>query len=295
MKILITGAAGQLGSDSVKVLGRAHTIVARSSQELDIADPGAVATVVRETRPDIVLNCAAFTKVDDCESKQGHAWKVNAQGPKNLAESVERYGGLLVHISTDYVFDGLRAPPKPYVETDAPAPVSCYGKSKLEGEEVVKRTTDRAVIVRTSWVYGITGHNFLKTMLRSALLNPKRTLTVVNDQCGSPTWSHRLARQLERIIEARATGLYHAASENYCTWYELALHFLSTMDVEHNIEPCTTADYPTPAVRPKNSILGNKRLTREGINLMKPWSTDVDEFVATYREELIAEARRGLS
>ena len=295
MTILITGAGGQLGSDSVAVLRAAHNVIARSSQELDIADQSAVEALVRKINPDIILNCAAFTKVDACETEKGHAWNVNVRGPQNLAGCINRFGGVLVHISTDYVFDGLRKPPLAYKEHDKPAPISCYGRSKHEGEQAINRITDRSIIVRTSWVYGINGHNFLKTMLKLVLQNPARTLKVVNDQFGSPTWSYRLARQLARLIESKTTGLYHATSEGYCTWYDFATYFLAAMKVEHSIAPCTTQEYPTPAVRPMNSILENRRLKEENINCMPFWQDDVDEFVATYREDLIAEARKGLS
>ena len=295
MNILITGANGQLGSDSVTVLSTAHTVVARSSQQLDIADASEVETVVRNVKPDIILNCAAFTKVDACETEKSHAWNVNVGGPENLAACINRFGGFLVHISTDYVFNGLRKPPLPYTEDDTPAPVSCYGKSKYEGEQAITRITDRSIIVRTSWVYGINGHNFLKTMLTLALQDPAGTLTVVNDQWGSPTWSYRLAQQLARLIECKTTGLYHATAEGSCTWYDLATYFLTAMEVEHNIAPCTTREFPTPAVRPQNSILENKRLKEKNVNCMRLWQDDVDEFVVTYRDALIAEARKELS
>ncbi len=295
MKILITGATGQLGSDSVTLLSRLHQVIPRSAPDLDIADYSAVEELIRRIKPEVILNCAAFTKVDACETEVKRAWDVNAAGPENLARCAERYGCMLIHISTDYVFDGTKKPPVPYTEEDTPAPISCYGKSKLQGESAIKNITDRFLIVRTSWVYGVIGHNFLKTMLRLALQKPGKTIKVVNDQHGSPTWSHSLAQQIAKLIEKNCRGLYHATSEGHCTWYELAHHFLTKMMVDHSIAPCVTSEYPTTAVRPLNSILENQRLKQEGINVMGFWKNDVDTFVTTNRDVLLAEARKGAS
>lgn len=293
MKVLITGATGQLGSDAVYLLRNTCQVTARSSLQLDIADRSAVEEVLRRVAPDVILNCAAFTKVDACETEKSHAWNVNVEGPKNLAWCVNSYGGSLIHISTDYVFDGTKKPPGAYHEDDETCPVSCYGQTKLEGEEAIRNTTDRFVIVRTAWVYGINGHNFLKTILRLALQDPAREIKVVNDQFGSPTWSYRLAQQVAELIKITARGLYHATSEGYCTWYELAKYFLDKMEIRHPITPCATREYPTPAARPKNSILENRRLNRQGINIMRSWQDDVTEFVNAYRQLLLVEARKG--
>lgn len=284
MKILITGGHGQLGTDCSHVLGQAHEVVTLDLKELDITDPDAVEGIMKQVSPDIVLNCAAFTKVDACETERELAWKVNVDGPKNLATWVNQYGGRIVHISTDYVFDGRKSPPEPYVETDETGPLSFYGRTKLEGELVIQQTDAHYAIVRTAWLYGIHGHNFLKTMLKLASTTPGREIKVVNDQFGSPTWSYRLAQQIKRIIEINGEGIFHATSEGYCTWYELAVYFLERMGVEHNIIPCSTEEYPTPATRPRNSILENKRLKNEGINIMPHWKDDVDQFVKALKE-----------
>lgn len=290
MKILLTGAHGQLGNDCLLVLAGEHQITARSSRELDIADCSAVEQVIGQLRPEVIVNCAAFTKVDACETEYERAWKVNVGGPANLARCLKRYGGLLVHISTDYVFDGSREVPLPYNEDDPPSPLSCYGRTKLEGEHVIQDIIDHALIVRTAWVYGIKGHNFLKTMLTLALQNPKKTIRVVNDQYGSPTWSYRLAQQLAKLIHEKKYGVYHATAEGYCTWYDAARYFLTQMDIPHTIEPCSTREYPTPAVRPRNSILENRRLKQDGIDLMCSWHSDLDQFIASYRHSLLGEA-----
>ncbi len=292
MKILICGGDGQLGSDCVQVLQEAHEVFALTLNELDITSSSDVDKVIGKYVPDIILNCAAYTAVDVCETEREPAWKVNVEGPKNLASRVTKYGGLLIHISSDYVFDGRKKPPEPYVEDDEPNPLSYYGRTKLEGEVAVMQTTDQYIILRTAWLYGIHGRNFFKTILKITLGNPDKKLKVVNDQFGSPTWSYRLALQIAELIEKNGRGTYHATAEGHCTWYELADHFLGKMGVPHSLIPCTSDEYPTPAIRPRNSILENKRLKKADINLMKDWSHDVDQFVSDFQEQLLNEAMK---
>jgi len=289
MKILITGAKGQLGKDCQQVLQASHALRSVDLDELDIADARAVDTMVHDFGPDIILNCAAFTNVDACETQREPAWKVNVQGPQNLAQSAEKHNARLVHISTDYVFSGRKKVPQAYVEMDAPDPVSYYGHTKLEGEKAVKQATGNHLIVRTAWMYGFQGHNFLKTMLRLTQKNPRKTITVVNDQFGSPTWSYTLALQLEKLIQVNVTGIYHATAEGYCTWYELARYFLEKIEAAHQMTPCTTEEYPLPAQRPKNSILENERLKKEGLHRMTDWRKDLDTFIDRFGQRLLKE------
>jgi dTDP-4-dehydrorhamnose reductase len=291
MKIVITGGTGQLGGDCRQVLGRRFEVVSLGSKDLDITSMTAVDQMMENVTPEVILNCAAFTKVDDCETKRELAWKVNVEGPTNLAVAAKKQGARFIHISTDYVFDGRKKVPEPYTETDDTNPLSYYGVTKYESEKAIRRTTDNHIILRTAWMYGIRGHNFLKTMLSLALKGPQREIKVVNDQFGSPTWSFRLALQIEKLIEAGGQGTYHATSEGYCTWYELATHFLDKMGVPHSFVPCTTEEYPTPATRPINSILENQRLKESGVNLMQDWKSDLDEFVSKFRERLINETK----
>lgn len=295
MKIVITGGTGQLGGDCVEVLEQRYEIVSLGSKDLDISSMTAVESLMEEIAPQIILNCAGFTKVDDCETKKDLAWKVNVEGPRNLGVAAKNQGAQLIHISTDYVFDGRKEVPGPYTETDETNPISYYGVTKSEAEEAVRGATDNHMILRTAWMYGIRGQNFLKTMLRLALNDPKREIKVINDQFGSPTWSYRLAQQTARLIESGGQGTYHATSEGYCTWYELATDFLDKMGVPHSFVSCTTEEYPTPAARPINSILENKRLKKSGLNLMEGWKMDLDEFVLRFRDPLINEVREGLT
>jgi dTDP-4-dehydrorhamnose reductase len=173
LRILITGSKGQLGSDCVKVLSQIHEIMAVDLDEMDITDTSAVKKGVTGFTPDILVNCAAYTKVDACETEKELAWKVNAEGPENLAAAAAGINAKFVHISTDYVFDGKKSPPEPYAEDDITSPLSYYGRTKLQGELAIRQTTDDHIIIRTAWVYGINGHNFLKTMLKLALKDPQ--------------------------------------------------------------------------------------------------------------------------
>jgi len=291
MKIVILGGKGQLGSDCTKVLNETHDVMSVDLDELDITDVSQVEAVAGNFGADVIVNCAAFTKVDECESKKDLACKVNIEGPGNLAVAAKKEGSRLIHISTDYVFDGRKKVPGAYTEKDDPDPISYYGVTKLAAEEAIRRITDNHIILRTAWLYGIRGKNFLKTMLTLALKDPQREIKIVNDQFGSPTWSYRLALQIKKLIESGGNGTFHATSEGYCTWYELATYFLGKMGVPHSFVPCTTAEYPTSAVRPMNSILENKRLKEAGINLMLGWKSDLDEFVFGFRDRLINETR----
>lgn len=294
-RIFIIGCNGQLGHDALDVLPPDYTVTGADLPDIDITSPESVATVLGPAAPGVVLNCAAYTNVDKCETDQDAARAVNVEGPRLLAKYAEAHGALLVHVSTDYVFDGTRPPPAPYTEEDRPNPQTFYGLTKFEGEVAVRAIAQRHLIVRTAWLYGVHGNNFLKTMLRLAISNPEKTIRVVNDQHGCPTWSERLARQIKVLIARGKPGLYHATGEGQCTWFDLASAFLRLMNVSHKIEPCTTADYPTPAKRPANSILENRALKEADLHVMKHWHDDLAEYVRRHREALLAETRAKLA
>ncbi len=289
MKVLICGGNGQLGWDCQRVFGKENEIEAYDFPELDITNRERVFAVISGFMPDVVINCAAYTQVDKCETEQEIAWAVNVDGPGFIAEACKSINATIVHISTDYVFDGTKEPPLSYSEVDKVNPLSVYGKTKLEGERKIAQITENHIIVRTAWLYGINGNNFLKTMLKFALLTPEKQIKVVDDQFGSPTWSLRLALQLERLVKIKGQGLYHATSEGYCSWYELAVYFLKQIEVPFNIVPCTTAEYPTPAKRPANSILENARLKRSDNNRMTGWRYGVEHFIARFGQQMIDE------
>jgi len=255
MKILVCGAHGQLGHDVSNLLTKNHEVIPFGSQELDIGNSKQVEGLTAAHQPQIIINCAAYTAVDSCETEKELAWRVNALGPENLAVSAETIGARLIHISTDYVFDGKKPTNERYLESDRVQPLSEYGKSKLAGEDAVMQFSSNPLIMRTAWLYGHNGNNFLKTMLRLALADPTRELKVVNDQYGSLTWTGSLARQIEKVLTADIKGIVHATATGSSTWYEGACYFLDAMNVPYTLSPCSTAEYPTPAHRPSNSIL----------------------------------------
>ncbi len=290
MKILISGGRGQLGHDVTRLLTLKHEVHSLGSSELDIGNREQVQEVLSIIDPEVVINCAAYTAVDNCETEKELAWRVNAQGPRNLAEGMKTTGGRLIHISTDYVFNGEKAVNKSYHEGDPVAPLSEYGRSKLAGEEAIADTCSNYLILRTAWLYGMKGGNFLKTMLRLALADPKRTLKVVNDQHGSLTWTATLARQIEAVLSPTLQGVAHATAEGSSTWYEGACYFLEAMEIPYSLSPCTTAEYPTPAHRPANSILENTVLKQAGISSFGSWQEDIRAYIGLNREQLIEEA-----
>ncbi|MBW1634988.1 MAG: dTDP-4-dehydrorhamnose reductase [Deltaproteobacteria bacterium] len=290
MKIVIIGKNGQLGTDCLTLLSKDHQTAGCDIPEINIGDRENVDRFMEKNQPDVIINCAAYTAVDNCEKEVDLTWQVNAQGPKYLAQAAARLNSRLIHISTDYVFDGYREVPDPYLETDTPNPLSQYGKSKLAGEEMVTGYAPDHAILRTAWLYSAFGGNFLKTMLKLALSDPERELKVVDDQYGSLTWSYTLALQIQKLVQSDLQGIMHTTAEGYSSWYGAACYFLDGMDVPYNIRPCTTAEYPTPAHRPANSILANKVLLDAGLSTFVSWQEDIDTFIARYREQLLAEA-----
>lgn len=287
MRILITGSNGQLGKACKHLLSPLHRVDCVDIQELDIAVASQVNAYLSHLHPEVIINCAAFTRVDACETEKKAAHAVNALGPENLATWAHINGSRLIHVSTDYVFSGDKPVPEAYTESDPPLPMSYYGTSKLAGEKSIQERMENYAILRTAWLYSADGDNFLKTMLRLSLENANRTLRVVNDQFGSPTWAGALAEQIKTVVESKIKGVLHATSEGYCSWFDFAITFLELMKIPHRILPCSTAEYPTPAKRPANSILENKELKLFGIHRMKHWREDLTLFVKTHREDLI--------
>lgn len=291
MKILVTGGLGQLGWDCREVFAPKHEVLALDLPNLDITDADSVDGVLNLWKPEVIVNCAAYTAVDRAETDVAKSWHVNRDGPALLASRAAAHGIFLLHVSTDYVFDGQRPVPEPYLETDTPNPAGVYGKSKLAGEREIQERDPRHAILRTAWLYGVHGYNFLKTILRRAVHEPHKGLRVVNDQFGTPTWSRRLAKQILAVVEADAGGLFHASGEGCCSWYDFAQEFITAMKLDCEVRPCTTADYPTTSVRPSNSILENAALKRAGLNLMQDWRDDLREYAVRYREPLLNEVR----
>lgn len=285
-KLLITGAAGQLGQALVEC-GRRQgwEVVATDAHDLDITDAGVVLRELSRQRPELVINAAAATRVDDLESDPDEALRVNSLGPRNLAVACRRLGLKLVHLSTDYVFDGAK--PGPYVEWDQTGPLSVYGRSKLLGEEWVRQQCPDHFIVRTAWLYGLPGPNFVTAILaRGRSLGPAGELKVVHDQRGTPTSTLALAPQLLALAATEAFGTYHATCQGETTWYEFACLILETAGIPVRVTPCTTAEYPLPAPRPANSILANRLLQVAGLDLMPAWQAAYRQFWEAYKDRL---------
>ncbi|MDD2902074.1 MAG: dTDP-4-dehydrorhamnose reductase [Syntrophales bacterium] len=283
MKILITGAAGQLGRALVEELGRRdQEVVATDLPELDISDREEVARLLSAERPAVVINAAAATRVDDLEADPDLALKVNALGPRNLAVACRRLGAKLVQVSTDYVFDGTKA--GPYVEWDETGPRSVYGLSKLLGEAFVREQCPDHFIVRTAWLYGLPGPNFINAILARAKAG--KELLVVDDQRGTPTSTLALAPQILALAETQAFGTYHATCQGEATWYEFALLIMARAGLDAKVRPCTTQEFPRPAPRPANSVLENRLLQLEGLDLMPSWQEAYNRFWDLYGEQL---------
>lgn len=269
MRYLVTGANGMLGRDLQSVLeGREFTALGRT--DLDVTDAAAVTAAV--SGHDVVINCAAYTKVDDAEGDERTAYAVNATGAGNLAAAAAAAGAKLVQVSTDYVFDGRAT--SPYAETTPRAPISAYGRTKAAGEELVlEHNPERSYVVRTAWLYGEHGPNFAKTMLKLAA--SRETWTVVDDQVGQPTWTADLAAQIVSLLDSDApAGIYHGTNSGETTWFGFARAVLegSGLDPER-ISPTDSSQFVRPAPRPSYSVLGHEAWSRAGIPPMRDWRT----------------------
>lgn len=287
MRILLTGSSGQLGSECKEVLKDDYEIISPNKEELDITSWDKVIMSIDQLSPDTILNCAAFRRVDECETERKLAERINVEGPRNLAQGAARYDKMIIHISSDFIFNGRKRLPQPYFEDDPTSPLSYYGLTKMESEMAVKQNTPHYIIIRAGWIYGMRGDNFLKQILTLAQKKDQKSIYVVNDQIGSPTWSYRLAQQIKVLIDKRKEGVYHATSEGYCSKYEWAHYFLDKMEITIPVLPCTSEEYPTPAIRPLNSILENRQLKVEGLNIMPHWQKDLDIFIDKYGEMLL--------
>ncbi len=253
VRVLVTGSEGQLGLELAELLpAHGHDVTALSRAELDVTDADAADRAVGEHAPEVVVNAAAFTDVDRCETEIEAAYAVNALGPRNLARACERRGTSILHVSTNYVFDGGQD--RPYEPFDAARPISAYGRTKLAGEEHVMRLTNRWSVVRTAGVYG-RGHNFVRTMLRVAA--GRDVLKVKDDEFVSPTYAWDLAEGIIQIVEAEGYGLYHLTNAGSCSWYEFTREIFRLKGVETELVPIPGSEYPLPAARPANGVLSS--------------------------------------
>lgn len=275
MKVVVTGAKGMLGTKLMTILN-GYDVIGLDIQELDITDKSAVVRAVAYHKPDVLINSAAFTKVDECETKVDPAFAVNAEGPGNLALACKDNGIKLVHIGTDYVFEGTNT--TPYREDDETNPLSIYGKSKLAGEENIKALLDDYLIVRTQWLYGENGPNFVETILRIA--KEKDELRVVDDQRGAPTYTKDLVLAIKALIDNDCTGIYHAANSGSCTWYEFAQEILRLAGLRNRIVPITTEEIARPARRPAYSVFSCDKLKSDTGYLFRGWKEALAEYMS---------------
>lgn len=253
LKILVTGAGGQLGIELARLLPeRGHEVIAPAHKDLDVADPSSVERAIAEHAPDLVVNAAAYTDVDGCETETETAYNVNALGPRNLAQACERSGRELLHVGTNYVFDGQRE--EPYAPFDLPNPESVYAKTKLAGEEYVRHLSTRWYVVRTAGVYG-DGHNFVRTMLRVG--RERDSLKVKADEYIAPTYARDLAASIAEVAEAGLYGTYHVTNAGSCSWYEFAVEIFRLAEIEVEVSPVPGSEYPLPAPRPANGLLAS--------------------------------------
>lgn len=275
MKILITGSNGMLGHDLIEVLKDNHELILTTSKTLDITDKESTIECIRENKPDVVINSAAYTDVDGCETNQDLAYAVNGEGVRNLALGCKEVDCPLVHVSTDYVFDGTARDP---IEEDGEiGPISIYGKSKLKGEEAILEILDKYFIVRTAWLYGINGKNFPKTMLELAENHPE--ITVVYDEVGTPTYTPDLAYGISQLIETDYYGIYHLTNSGSCSWCEFAKYIFEIADRDVNVIPVTASEFSRPAPRPAYSVLKNKRWIDNGFEPLRDYKEAIKEYI----------------
>ena len=281
MKVFVTGVKGQLGFDVVNELTkRGIEAVGVDIEEMDITDPVSVDKVIKAAAPDAVIHCAAYTAVDAAEENEAVCRKVNADGTRNIANVCKELDIKMIYISTDYVFSGEGE--KFWEPEDERAPQSVYGQTKYEGELAVQELLKKYFIVRIAWVFGINGKNFVKTMLN--LAKTRDTLTVVNDQFGSPTYTYDLAKLLVDMVQTEKYGVYHATNEGICSWYEFACAIFKEAGIEMNVIPVSSAEYAAKAKRPYNSRMSKDSLEENGFDRLPTWQDALKRYLAALEE-----------
>lgn len=273
---MIIGSEGMLGHDLVDVLSLEHDISTTTIWTLDITDINKTIETVRNINPDVVVHAAAFTDVDGSESKADLAYQVNAIGTRNVAVACRETDSALVYICTDYVFDGTKG--SPYYEYDQTNPLSVYGKTKHLGEVYIRDLLDKFYIVRTSWLYGFHGPNFITTMLKLAETHDK--ISVVGDQIGSPTYTLDLAKAIAQLIEKPAYGIYHVTNSDHCSWFEYAQLIFEIAGKKVELDPVTTEEFGSPAPRPKYSVLENYNWKMEGFDKIRSYKEALKDYMS---------------
>jgi dTDP-4-dehydrorhamnose reductase len=275
-KVLITGAKGMLGLDLIDVFREAYDVSGKDIDDFDITKPKETMDAVMEIRPDVIIHAAAYTDVDGCEHHVELAHSVNGGGTKNIASACRELGARMIYISTDYVFDGKKS--RAYSEEDPPCPIGVYGRTKLEGEQWVRKMVDQFVIVRTAWLFGRGGKNFVRTILR--LAREKGTLSVVNDQLGSPTYTADLSRAIYVLLENGCTGIYHITNGETCSWYEYAREILTMAGLDDiPVHAISSDQLNRAAKRPRNSVFDRGKFERETGYRMRSWREALRDYL----------------
>lgn len=276
MKVLVTGVKGQLGYDVVAELERCGLeAIGVDIDEMDITDASSVDSVIRQAAPDAVIHCAAYTAVDAAEDNEEMCRRVNATGTENIARVCAALDIKMIYISTDYVFDGTGE--RPWEPEDRCAPQSVYGLTKYEGEQAVEKLLNKYFIVRIAWVFGVNGKNFIKTMLN--LAKTRDTISVVDDQYGSPTYTYDLAKLLVNMVQTDKYGIYHASNEGICTWYEFACAIFKEAGVDVKVLPVTSAEFAAKAARPCNSRMSKEKLSANGFDRLPGWEDALKRYL----------------
>jgi dTDP-4-dehydrorhamnose reductase len=276
MRILVMGHKGMLGSDLMDVLGRDHEVSGVDIAEFDITSAPDCLRVVGEFNPEVIVNAAAYTDVDGCETNRDACFAVNAEGVRNIAYACKDSGAKIVHYSTDYVFDGTKG--EPYLEDDPCRPINTYGASKRKGEELLIETAENHVLIRTAWLYGRQGKNFVKAILAKA--RDEGMLRVVDDQVGSPTFSFDLAQATKLLVERDCRGIYNVTNRGVCSWFQFAQRILEYAQVSGvTVEPIKSHELSRKAARPAYSVLSNRKFMEATQKTMRPWQVALNDYL----------------
>ena len=283
MKILLLGHKGMLGSDLLEQMSHHHEVIGMDVDEIDITSAGDCVKAIEDTAPQIVINAAGYTNVDGCETAKEECFAVNAEALKNIAVACHRKNIRIIHFSTDYVFNGTGS--APYKEDDECDPINTYGASKLAGELYLQTLAQNYIIIRTAWLYGVNGKNFVRTILEKAKTTPR--LTVVDDQLGSPTYTKDLAAAVDLLIEKNAQGIFHVTNRGSCSWYQFAVKILQESGIENvEVSPIKSDQLARTAKRPAYSILSMQKFISTTGKAMQPWQLGLQDYLESVKARL---------
>lgn len=292
MRIVVSGSNGLLGSECAKIFNKEFQVVCPDKHDFDITVWDKVIDNLDRFEPDVVLNCAGITDMQECENDEPIVRKVNVEGPRNLAQASARFGCRMVQVSCGYVFDGLKPAPQPYFEDDPPNPLMEFGRIKLESEMAIRSNSPDYIILRSMWLYGLNGNDFIKWLLSRVLRDPTTVLKIPKDQFGAPTWVYRLSLQIQELLLRDARGTLHATAEGWVSRFDYAQYVLDKLGIEAAIEPCVSGSEDMAIKSLPNGLLENRLIKKQGMNVMVNWKKDLDLFLRQHGEELLSIASR---